>query len=56
MKNVEIIIVFLAKFFDIMPTVKEEEIAGILNIGVSNLKVGIEFIMLNNFAIVLQLN
>ena len=52
MGNIKIIIIFLAKFFNIMPTIKKEKIAGILNAKISNLGIKIKFAMLNNFAIV----
>jgi len=39
-----------------MLTIKKKEIIKILNAKVLNLRVKIKFIILNNFAIVLQLN
>jgi len=54
--NAKVIIIFLAKFFDVMLTVEEKGIAKILNARISNLGVGIKFAILNNFAIVLWLS
>jgi len=51
MKNIKIIIIFLAKFFAVMPTIKKKKIVKTLNVKVSNLKV--KFTILNNFAIIL---
>ena len=39
-----------------MPMVKEKKVIKILNIKISNLRVKIKFTILNNFAIILQLN
>jgi len=44
------------RFFNVISIVKEKEIAKILSVKISNLEVGIKFIILNNFAIVLWLN
>jgi len=56
MKNVKVIIIFLAKFFNIVPIIKKKKIIKILNIKVLNLRVRIRFAILNNFAIILRLN
>jgi len=53
MRSVKVIIIFLVEFFDIMLMVKEKRIVRILNVKVSNLKVRIKFIILNNFIIIL---
>jgi len=53
-KNTKIIIIFFAKFFNVMPTIKKKGIIGTLNIKILNLKT--KFAILNKFAIVSQLN
>jgi len=52
--GVKIIIVFFAKFFNVMPMVKEKRIIRALSVKVLNLKA--KLIILNKFAIILQLN
>ena len=55
-KNVGIIMVFLMKSFNIILIIKKKKIVKILNIKILNLKIKIKFTILNNFAIILQLN
>ena len=54
--NAKVIIISLVRFFNVISIVKEKEIAKILSVKISNLEVGIKFIILNKFAIILQLN
>ena len=53
-KSIKVIIIFFMEFFNVVLTIKKEEIIGAFNAEILSLKVG--FVILNKFAIVLQLN
>jgi len=53
-KNVKIIIIFFARSFNVIPIIKKKKIVKAFNIKILSLKA--KFIMLNKFAIILQLN
>ena len=53
-KNIKVIIMFFARFFNVMLIVKKKEIIRALNIRVLSLEV--KFTILNKFAIVSRLN
>jgi len=53
-KSIKIIIIFFARFFNVMPTIKKKKIIKAFSVKIPNLK--IKFTILNKFAIILQLN
>jgi len=53
-KNTKIIIIFFAKFFNIMLIIKKKKIIKTLNAKIPSLRV--RFAILNKFATILQLN